>query len=58
METTIKATLLGGGRVLINGHVYKKLKTEDGKYTKDERRQYMKAWRQERKRKVDIFNQI
>ena len=55
METTIKVTLLSGGRVLMNGYVYEKLKTKDGKYTKDERRQYMKTWRQERKRKVDIF---
>ena len=49
---------LDGDRVLINGHVYKKMKTEDSKYTKDERRRYMKTGRQERKRKLGLFNQI
>ena len=31
--------------VSINGQIYKKLKTVNGKYSKEDRTKYMRAWR-------------
>ena len=42
-------TVLSEDRVLINGDIYKRLKTIGGKYKKEDRSKYMKAWRTKQK---------
>ena len=38
-------TYIDQDSVRINGQIYKRMKTIDGKYTKADRSSYMKAWR-------------
>ena len=54
MEPQIK--FLDGDRVLINDKTYKLMKTRAGKYTQEERRQYMKVWRVNRRIKHTLSN--
>ena len=54
MDQVIK--FLDGDRVLINNQVYKLMKTRAGKYTKEERRSYMKLWRLNRRIKHTLSN--
>jgi len=42
-------TFIDKDRVMINGDIYKRLKTCNGKYSKEDRRIYMKAWRTKHK---------
>lgn len=46
MEVVVR---ISPGSVLIDGVLYKSVKTRDGNYTADVRRQYMRAWRTKRR---------
>ena len=54
MDPSIK--FLDGDRVLIDNKTYKLMKTRAGKYTKEERRRYMKVWRLNRRIKHTLIN--
>jgi hypothetical protein len=51
-------TFIDADRVEINGHLYKRLKTRDGKYSMDERRRYMSIYRQKIKKSNLATNKI
>ena len=40
--------------VIINGHTYRRVMTCDGKYSKQDRNQYMRAYRAKRAVKCDL----
>ena len=42
-------TFIDKDHVQINGHLYKRMKTIDGRYTKADRSSYMRAWRTKQK---------
>jgi hypothetical protein len=42
-------TYIDQDSVMINGQIYKRMKTIDGKYTKADRSSYMRAWRTKQK---------
>ena len=41
----MEVTYIDKDSVMINGQLYKRMKTIDGRYTKADRSSYMKAWR-------------
>ena len=45
----MEVTFIDKDNVQINGQLYKRLKTIDGKYTKADRSSYMRAWRAKQK---------
>ena len=45
----MEVTVIDKDSVLINGQIYKRLKTVNGKYTKADRSTYMRNWRAKQK---------
>ena len=45
----MEVTFIDKDNVQINGQIYKRLKTINGKYTKEDRTKYMRAWRNKQK---------
>ena len=41
----MELTVIDQENVQINGQIYKRLKTINGKYSKEDRTKYMRAWR-------------
>jgi hypothetical protein len=45
----MEVTFIDKDNVQINGEIYKRLRTIDGKYTKENRSRYMRQWRAKHK---------
>ena len=45
----MEVTFIDKDNVQINGQIYKRLKTINGKYTKEDRSKYMRSWRAKQK---------
>ena len=45
----MEVTFIDKDNVQINGEIYKRLKTTNGRYSKQDRSRYMRAWRAKQK---------
>jgi hypothetical protein len=45
----MEVTYIDKDNVQINGHLYKRMKTTNGRYSKEDRSSYMRAWRTKQK---------